>query len=108
MMQKISRAAFHDITGGAFDPPPGLGFMLSIPGCPPEGITTERGWFRHGADFLGLVLIDNIDRDFSWMAFEQKRQSVYCPFDLGVSLPTFDAAASAMQRAIDRARGGRR
>lgn len=90
-LQKISREEFHTRTKGAFANPPLVR----------AGIATERGWFRHGADFLGLVLLDNIDRDFSWVTFKRRRQ-VYRAAGLGVSRPSFAEAVAAIEQARGR------
>lgn len=64
--------------------------------------TTEDGWYRRG-DVLGLVLIDNVDHDWSWVVLERDERGDYRAIDLGVSCATGSDAYMAMSWGMERA-----
>lgn len=69
-------------------------------------VTELYGLFDEHSDLLGIVLQDNIDRDFSFVVLTRKGhpQSQYGSIDLGVSLQTSELAESALRDAMERAR----
>jgi hypothetical protein len=61
--------------------------------------TTEKGWYRCG-DVLGLVLIDNVDHDWSWVVLGRDEGGNYRAVDLGVNCATDGDAYTAMSCAL--------
>jgi hypothetical protein len=59
---------------------------------------TEKAWIRCG-EHLGIVLVDNIDHDWSFVALA-KVGSQFRGVDVGASLPTQEAATQALTRAL--------
>ena len=60
--------------------------------------TKEIGWFKRGRR-RGIVLLDRIDKDYSWILFNAARNLMAS----GVSLPTPDAARAALFKAAEAA-----
>jgi hypothetical protein len=61
--------------------------------------TTERAWFKCGVR-LGIVLLDNVDKDWSFVALEKDQGGVFRAFDVGTSFPTEETATEALQDEI--------
>jgi hypothetical protein len=59
---------------------------------------TERAWFRCG-EHLGIVLIDNVDHDWSFVALA-KVGGQFRGVDIGASLPTQEVATRALAEAL--------
>ena len=70
----------------------------------PLGLTTEKVWYKHDGR-LGIVLFDNVDHDWSFVALAYDPlphvKSFRC-YDVGASFKTFDLAADALANAIVR------
>jgi hypothetical protein len=65
----------------------------------------QIAWFAREDDrALGVVILDRIDHDFSWVALE-KTDGAWQAADVGASLATQDAATTALHEAM-RAIGG--
>jgi hypothetical protein len=62
--------------------------------CSPHA--TEMAWFAHAA-MLGAVLLDSVDKDWSFVAMGPDEEDRYRCFDLGVNLPTAEAARTALK-----------
>jgi len=62
--------------------------------------TTEKAWYRH-ENLLGVVLLDNIDNDWSFVALS-KQEGSYKAFDVETSFPTQEEATAALQRVFAR------
>lgn len=63
-------------------------------------LTTEIRWFER-SNLLGVLLRDNVDKDWSFVALAQDGDE-WKAFDLGVSHPTPDAALTALNIALQR------
>jgi hypothetical protein len=63
-----------------------------------EPLTTERRWFKHG-ERLGIVLIDNTDHDWSFVALSVQKD-FHRAYDVGTSYPTEHAAMQALERTL--------
>ena len=59
--------------------------------------TTETAWFKQD-DLLGIVLLDRIDNDWSYvtLAKHPDRGWKYRCMDVKTSMPSFDAAKAAL------------
>jgi hypothetical protein len=66
-----------------------------------EPLTTERRWFRQG-ERLGIVLIDNVDHDWSFVALSVQKD-FHRAYDVGTSYPTEQAAMQALEKALESA-----
>jgi hypothetical protein len=60
---------------------------------------TEVAWFKHDG-MLGIVLKDNTDHDWGFVALKQDEEGRYRGFDLGVSLRTEGDARSALEKVL--------
>jgi hypothetical protein len=60
---------------------------------------TERAWFKHEGR-LGIVLLDNTDKDWSFVALMKDQVGVFRAFDVGVSFPSEAAAANALAQCL--------
>lgn len=76
-----------------------LEFSAMIPAYSMNGLATEKYWFRHGA-MLGVVLFDNVDKDWSWVALGQDQHGIFCAFDFGVSNSTSAEAVMKLQKVL--------
>lgn len=63
--------------------------------------TREVAWFQH-ENLLGIVLYDNVDSDWSFVALSDPRGSGYTAFELGVSFKTQAEATKALELALNR------
>ena len=71
----------------------------------PMGLTTEKLWYVHDSGRLGIVLFDNIDKDWSFVALAHDPRkphgmSFRC-YDVGASFKTPDEAQAALAAAIE-------
>jgi hypothetical protein len=64
------------------------------------GITTEMLWFKHES-MLGIVLLDNVDNDWSFVALSRHDDGKYYAFDVGVSKPDTKAAVAALKTVLE-------
>ena len=62
---------------------------------------TEKAWFRCG-EHLGIVLVDNIDHDWSFVALANIGGQ-FRGVDIGASLPTQEAATGALAKSLQAA-----
>ena len=89
-MKEISRRRYEELGG--------------IHSMSPPGITTEKVWFKHN-DLLGIVLLDNIDKDWSFVALAPDARKplglAFRCFDVGVSFKTPQLAEAALASAFD-------
>lgn len=74
-------------------------FKALTPPYPQFGMTTERGWYQH-ASLLGIVLLDNIDHDWSFVALGKDSDGTYRAFDSGVNHPSYEAAETALEKVL--------
>jgi len=65
-----------------------------------QPFTTEKAWYRQG-DLLGVVLLDNIDNDWSYVALSKQGGS-YKAFEVETSFQTQEQATAALQETLDR------
>jgi hypothetical protein len=86
----------REISKGTYE---GLGGIHSVS----PFTTTEKVWYMH-ADRLGIVLLDNIDNDWSFVALAHDPRCrigmAYRCYDVGASFKTFDLAEAALADAI--------
>lgn len=62
--------------------------------------TEERRWFVHGV-LLGIVVFDNIDKDWSFVALRKRSdEHLYRVFDICCSYPDQEAAARALEQVL--------
>jgi hypothetical protein len=63
----------------------------------------ELAWYgAHDDAVLGVVVLDLVDHDFSWVVLTQNDQGPgYSAVDLGTSLPTISAATQALHAAME-------
>jgi hypothetical protein len=74
---------------------------FDIASNPPLGLTTERAWFQCGP-LLGIVLIDNVDRDWSFVALSRTLpETQYRAFDVGTSYASQEEATEALAKALE-------
>ena len=64
----------------------------------------ELEWYATDDDqVLGAVILDQIDRDFSWVVLTQNEQGPgYTCIDLGHSLPSIEIARTKLHAAMER------
>jgi hypothetical protein len=90
MMKRITRGIYEQVGG--------------IHSTSPMGLTTEKFWYVHTNGHLGIVLLDNVDKDWSFvaLAFDKRRgiNSFRC-FDVGASFDTPERAEDALARAFE-------
>ena len=65
-----------------------------------QQFTTEKAWYRHD-NLLGVVLLDNIDNDWSFVALS-KQEGSYKAYEVETSFPTQEEATAALERAVAR------
>ena len=63
-----------------------------------EKPTEERFWYEHHP-FLGIVLFDKIDKDWSYVALHRE-DGVFRCFDLGVSFNSPKEAEFALEKSL--------
>ena len=65
----------------------------------------DLAWYATGDDtVLGVVILDLVDHDFSWVVLTQNDQGPgYTAINLGISLPTEEAAMQALHIAMSNA-----
>ena len=68
----------------------------------PMGLTTEKVWYEHD-DHLGIVLLDNVDHDWSFvaLAFDKRQGMGFRCFDVGTSFKTPELAEAALATAFE-------
>jgi hypothetical protein len=64
-----------------------------------ETFTTECAWFKH-EEQLGIVLLDNTDKDWSFVALAKDQIGVFRAFDVGASFPSEADAAEALSQCL--------
>jgi hypothetical protein len=64
---------------------------------------TEKRWFKHEG-LLGIVLLDNVDNDWAWVALAEADDGKWRAFDVGHSLTSADVAAQALDAALQEGR----
>jgi hypothetical protein len=68
----------------------------------------ESMWYATDDDaVLGVVILDLVDKDYSWVVLTQSGQAGYTTSDMGVSLPTEDDATAVLHDVMRLARGNR-
>ena len=67
----------------------------------------ELTWYATEDDVvLGVVILDLVDKDYSWVALTQSDRSVgYAAADIGETLPTEEDATAALHDAMRSVRG---
>jgi hypothetical protein len=62
-----------------------------------EDFVTELEWFSdHDERVLGIVVIDNTDKDWSWMVLGRDEAGLFRAIDLGVSISTREEARALL------------
>ncbi|PWT76439.1 MAG: hypothetical protein C5B60_04120 [Chloroflexi bacterium] len=68
--------------------------------------TTEKAWYRYdhpvSGILLGIVLFDNVDNDWSYVAQSRKPGDTYKAFEVETSFPTQEDATAALQETLER------
>jgi hypothetical protein len=59
----------------------------------------ERRWFRHN-DMLGILIFDEADQDWSFVALARDESGIYRGFDLGTSFGSASEAIASLEKAI--------
>jgi len=69
----------------------------------PMGLTTEKHWFVHDSGRLGIVLLDNVDKDWSFvaLAFDPRKGMGFRCYDVAASFNAPDEARDALAIALD-------
>ena len=68
----------------------------------PLGLTTEKLWYAHDSGRLGVVLLDNVDHDWSFvaLAFDPRKGMGFRCYDVAASFATPDEAQAALAIAL--------
>ena len=85
-MRTISRQVYEELGG--------------IHSQSPLGLTTEKFWYSHG-ELLGIVLLDNVDHDWSFVALANDLRNSFRCYDVGTSFRTPELAQAALATAFE-------
>jgi hypothetical protein len=70
----------------------------------PLGLTTEKFWYAHDSGRLGIVLLDNVDHDWSFVALAHDPRKphgmAFRCYDVAASFATPDEAQAALATAL--------
>lgn len=88
-MRTISKQVYEELGG--------------IHSSPNLGLTTEKRWYKHDT-LLGIVLIDNVDNDWSFVALAPDARKphgcAFRAFDVGTSFERIEQAEAALDAAL--------
>ena len=62
-------------------------------------VTTEKLWFKH-SNWLGVICLDNVDDDWSWVALRRHNDGLYHCFDVGISCETVADAVRELNKRL--------
>jgi hypothetical protein len=87
-MYAITRAVFEQNAAIV----PGTEFFMTPLDC----------WADEGGNLTGAVVADHADNDFGWVVMGRSQYGDFRAVELGVSLPTVDAARELLLAAMER------
>ena len=62
-------------------------------------VITETMWFKHGS-WLGVICLDNVDKNWSWVALRRHNDGLYRAFDVGTSCRTIADAVRELDKRL--------